>query len=151
MTKPSELVLFHTDNYQMKFDDLFLTFKEVLEKDNDWWEHCHNHIQAIFPTNKKSLYNPHAPLLTKDDIEDIQKAGTLFQAYTRFKDFISKSDMANFNHNHLRITRIIESFTLIHGSFFGFHVLRDILDSNKLITMSDETIKFWAEGLLIKF
>jgi hypothetical protein len=102
------------------------------DPDNRNWEDCHDYIQWIFPTKTKSAYNPDAPVLTDEDIEEFKsddmKHLWLIKFYTQFLNFLMfflfDPDLQGYsysydywcekgNHNLLRITRVLESLTLL--------------------------------------
>ncbi len=95
-----------------------LTLEEILNKDNNWWDECHDFIQWIFPTKTVSNYSANAPIL------DLNTAALLSQNYIdlyiraigRFLEFLDSQDMDTPNHNHLRITRMLESIYLIDNA-----------------------------------
>lgn len=97
-----------------------LTFQQILMKDNNFLEECHNWIQWVFPTKTKSQYCPNAPVLTQEDAEWLRDNHThsIQIALERFGAFLQSQDMDVFNHNHLRITRLIECHTLVFGENF---------------------------------
>ena len=89
------------------------------DRSQDWLEREHDFIQWMFPLPEPSRYNVCAPLLTKEDIE-------VFKTETHLRDYMLRmlSLMLRFytesshwiverDHNHMRITRIIRSLTLI--------------------------------------
>lgn len=92
-----------------------LTIQQILLKDNKWWDECHDFIQWIFPTVTQSLHCKDAPILTEEDADFIRdNHGFLFvSALERFIEFVASVNMNKFNHNHLRITRMLESEALI--------------------------------------
>lgn len=110
------------------------SLREILKKNNDYWEDCHDFIQWLFPLNEYSNYNHSAPILKEDDITQLQElflwnpelvsgAVNRFMNFlgfeynqsgyyiVRFNDFYIR--VAKFNHNHLRITRLIKFLKLV--------------------------------------
>ena len=85
---------------------------QVLDANDEWWEKRHDFIQWIFPTVTKSYYNPHAPVLMKTDVEFLSQRTEYSIAILRFEQFL---ETATAFHNRLRITRAIESITLVLG------------------------------------
>lgn len=93
-----------------------LTLNEILMKDDVWWEHCHNHIQWCFPTRKPSKMNLNSPILTQEIARIINDycSEVFHEAVERFFLFLNSVDNWNqYNHNYLRISRVIESYRLI--------------------------------------
>ena len=79
--------------------------------DDNSWEVYHDFIQWLFPTTKKSIYNVNAPILTIEDAKYLRINNVLLKsALNRFKLFLQRGNhLTHFNHNYLRITRVIES------------------------------------------
>lgn len=94
-----------------------LTIQEILDKDNSWWDGCHDFIQWIFPTITVSKYCLNAPVLTEEDAKYIHEnhRNLFFECVDRFVLFLDDIKMREMNHNHLRITRVLESITLVLG------------------------------------
>ena len=98
-----------------------------------WWDANHDHIQWVFPTREPSDYNPDAPILTVEDINAIRNSyirqERLRLSFRRYLNFLGLEEhnqlvqvgpnfearkwvWRNFNHNWLRITRMITSLRL---------------------------------------
>lgn len=107
------------------------TFSEVLERDDDWWEAKHDFVQWLFPNSLPSRANPRAPLLTEEDIEEIQSdpriQANVDRALLRFTQLLGfelardsgyvlleswpiakKRWFSRDTHNGLRITRVLK-------------------------------------------
>ena len=118
-------------------DDRGRTLDVILAWDDDRLEAVHDYIQWLFPTIAPSGVNPYAPLITADTIAAFRRAGELrerlrtaldrmlvfyglrHQSTAEGKPLITV-DPARFraragtwltpgNHNHLRLTRIMQS------------------------------------------
>ena len=109
---------------------------EILDEDNRFWEHTHDFIQWLFPLTEESRAVRHSPVLTAEEVELIRSSERakegLKAAAARYQSFLLKtSPWKNpFNHNHLRITRVIKCLRLL---------------------MDDETaneFKYWVAGQL---
>ncbi|GGE43152.1 hypothetical protein GCM10011367_17290 [Marinicauda pacifica] len=98
-----------------------LTIDEILASSNDQLERDHQFIQWVFPNRQPSRFNWSAPVLTEAEIEGICQSGVaavyLRRALARMRKFYSETDawMAPKDHNHLRITRILEAAALLLG------------------------------------
>lgn len=139
-TTNSNLVDFYLGTKQyVSAEDDGLYIQEVLAKDDVWLEARHDYIQWLFPLPDASAHNFYAPLLTPADILKF-KNNTLMQArfdaaFVRFAEFLGLSRAsavgfnayefkllgggpkpwmaANYDHNHLRITRMMASCRLV--------------------------------------
>lgn len=118
------------DQSNRSIDDIWLFTK--IEQ-----ESVHDYIQWIFPLNERSRFNTHAPILTVEEIVEFNNNELLksrliksFEFMLNFYGFvydentssISKSSeydirisnwLTPFNHNYLRITRILKSLVLL--------------------------------------
>lgn len=93
--------------------------QEVLRFSNRELEDVHDYIQWLFPLTTRSAAQPDAPILTASEIEaissDARIQSTLLQAKERMTRFYQEMDdwLTSHDHNHLRITRIIQSLRLL--------------------------------------
>ena len=108
---------------------------EILRQDDDWLETTHDYIQWLFPLQKPSLANTHAPLLSRTDVEAFSKdeilrnhlRASLYRMLAFFGLAISENSIQRANnwelrrtiwfdehtHNSLRISRMLESLRLL--------------------------------------
>jgi len=117
-------------------DDAGRTVREILAWDDDHLEGVHDYIQWLFPTRRPSGVNPFAPLVTDDTVraftDDPRLRDRLREAFDRMLAFYGlrrdgeriEIDDARFpirsrvwlhpgNHNHLRLTRIMDSLATL--------------------------------------
>lgn len=144
-----------------------LTLQQILLKDNSWWDGCHDFIQWIFPTRTVSQYCFDAPILTEKIARELAKKHLAqFQLnILRFGEFLDSQDMITMNHNHLRITRMIECSSLVTNSvksdpdlFFLMEIIRkyipltkyrinSVLEGNSVgLHLCPHTAKYWFEA-----
>lgn len=115
------------------------SFQEILSWSDDRLEQVHTYIQWLFPLEEQSGANPSAPVLDRaaiaafhEDTSLRQKLQLAFARMLRFYgftltppdsalavartvDFSSRARvwLSRGNHNHLRITRILKSLTVL--------------------------------------
>ena len=102
------------------------TIEDILAWDDGRLESVHDFIQWLFPLPEPSMFNPHAPLLTPSDIAAAREDGTiqsnLRAALLRMRRFYGltaetaerpKHWVRPADHNHLRMTRMLRSLTLL--------------------------------------
>lgn len=156
---------FYRDN---KKNDHNVTFEEILKKDYDWLESNHAYIQWLFPLEVKGQ-NPTASLTNKETERAFKESPELrakmVEALKLMLGFyglqlnpdLTISKAANYevrkeiwlsigNHNHLRITRIIESLGLHALSQYGsafFKCLQSIILTEDGKRISQTSYKFW--------
>jgi hypothetical protein len=93
--------------------------EDVLRYSNRQLEDIHDYIQWLFPLPTRSGAQPSAPVLTASEIKaissDARALSTLHHATERMVRFYRETDdwLAAYDHNHLRITRIIQSLRLL--------------------------------------
>lgn len=84
-------------------------------------ESTHDFIQWVFPLDTRSGAQPDAPVLDAAEIDMIHKSAPATMNLERSTDwflgFLSRSQqwLAPYDHNHLRITRMIRSNRLLLG------------------------------------
>jgi hypothetical protein len=109
------------------------SLEAVLAQDDSWLEHRHDFIQWLFPTPHGSAFNPGAPVLTPGEMAAIRSSaaalGNLRRALARMRAFYEAGGpwLTAQDHNHLRITRIIESTRLLLGDAEAAEFHRAIL------------------------
>lgn len=150
-------------------------FEDILRRDNAWLESTHDYIQWLFPLDTASGANPLAPVLTPEDIrafnedpalrEGLLRAYSLMLAFYGFKreqpphpplitraaDFDERAKvwLRPYNHNFLRITRILRSLTLLGlrieaQSFFAALIVLYRQHEN---VIGSDTFRFWKNAL----
>lgn len=131
------------------------SFDNVLALDNRDLEQNHDYIQWLFPLRTPSMAVPGSPILTHTDIRkiisntDIQ--ARLFRARERMLRFYNETDhwLVYHDHNHLRITRILLSTSLLTGKIEAIRVHYAILDRINLAAapVSPASRKYWADAV----
>ncbi len=146
---------------------------KILSYSDNELEGSHDVVQWLFPLNETSNFNADAPILTDDDITHFKRSGELqdnFEnAYWRFMKFLgfqmgkelgildyrenfserAKVVWAEFNHNMLRITRILKSCKLLghdEKADMLYAKCKEIYESGKY-NIPAETFKYWTEAV----
>lgn len=145
------------------------TFEEILACGNDQWEAAHDFIQWIFPTRRASNYNEDAPLLSDEDIT-IWKADPLLKenlrrAYYRWLEFLGleegddyiacKEDLtefqqelwAGFNHNMLRITRVLDCLKTLGLDTEANDFYEFLKERHNDGSVSANTFRYWTDAV----
>lgn len=105
------------------------SIEDVLRFDDSALERRHDYIQWLFPLPETSRFNLDAPILTDEALAELGQSdrakANLRRARDRMLAFYRANDhwLTAFNHNHLRITRIIRCLALILGeeAALSFH------------------------------
>lgn len=132
------------------------TIEDYLEMSNETLELLHDYIQWAFPTRQPSQCQAaNAPLLSDEAVElvkgDLMAMGNYYAMFAKMMSFYidSKQWLTEFDHNHLRITRIIESsaemFDVDTAEYFLKVVLR--LNMEAGAPVNSKSIDFWLRTL----
>jgi len=128
-------------------------------------EECHSHIQWLFPLDEPSQYNPDAPIMTAEDIAAFRDQPELrscaYATFLRMMGFYGmtaygkevhivdedrvKEWALEFNHNFLRITRILKSMRLMGRPEYS-EALWDVLDEINSSAFTKDTWIFWDDA-----
>jgi len=117
-------------------------------------ESTHDYIQWLFPTDQPSQSNYDAPVLSPLDIEDLQQnkkaIDNLKVSAEWFLGFLSRHNywISKYDHNHLRITRVITSLRLLIGDDDADQFLSSILEliKGKEGQIGQKPIQFWMQA-----
>ena len=138
-------------------------------------ESNHDYIQWLFPLPERSSASAHAPILTPADIQAFEQnpllRGSLLQSFSvmlwfygfelieaaqrlqvrRGRDFAARSAiwLTPFNHNYLRLTRILRSLRLLGcadhaGALFA--CLQDVYREHA-DEIGEETFQYWKRAI----
>jgi len=155
------------------------TLKDIHAFSSEELEYHHDYIQWIFPLNEESRAVPGSPVLTDDDInellDNLKVEGRLFKSLVlmcRFYGFrvatpdydlveidvdpyspefklAAENWLTPFNHNYLRLTRILKSLCLLGYEDWAFSLFRTLqvvyVSHNKII--GKRTYEFWCDAV----
>lgn len=133
-------------------------FSQVLLYTDPRLESDHNYIQWLFPLKEESQCVPDSPTLTDADVGAIlqspQAQQNLTTGYFLMLRFYTDHDhwLTYKDHNHLRISRILNSLSLLGGEvgkenareFFRV-IMRRVQDTNTKI--NSESLKYWRDAV----
>ena len=154
------------------------TLSTILAWDDSELEYCHNYIQWLFPLPEISMIAPSAPVITRLTFDAFRARPELrsrmrdaLRRMCRFYGFDfhgpeeqddfrieklgsrgfearARNWVMRFNHNHLRITRIIRSLRVLgleEEARVFFEALEGVHgESNKI---SDKSLMFWRRAM----
>ena len=146
------------------------TLEEILAWDFIRLEIVHDFIQWLFPLPEPSEFNDEAPLLTPEQIQLFRTepllGENLVRSFERMLGFygftlrrepsrrIDESDLfghrrhvlyGGFNHNHLRITRILRSLTLLGDAELARLFFERLEASDREQTLPGESLRYWEQ------
>ncbi|MGO4388429.1 opioid growth factor receptor-related protein [Microvirga sp. 2YAF29] len=129
--------------------------QDVLRFSNRQLEDIHDYIQWLFPLPARSAAQPSAPILTASEIvsisSDTRAQSTLLQAMDRMTRFYRETDdwLTGYDHNHLRITRIIQSLRMLVSpkAARGFH--ETILARHQAAgaPVNNRSLQYWQQAV----
>ena len=168
----SPIVLFY-DPQVLAPDQLGRDLNTILGWTDDELERCHNYIQFLFPTPESSNFNFFAPVIDEETYLAFRQRpelrASVKRSYLRILDFYgfrynenseevhvsrtpelnqaAKNWVRRFDHNHLRITRILRSLRVlglaIEAEAF-WRALDEVCWETRLI--SKKSYEFWSRA-----
>ena len=115
----------------------------------------HDFIQILFPLNKKSQSSFHGYYLDTDELVQILKDDNLvkqniIKSSEWFLSFLKRHDYwkRGYNHNQLRITRIIECLRLIVDDKSANDFYTSIISICDLTKINKKALFYWENALL---
>jgi hypothetical protein len=162
------------DFYSGKATD---TSRRTLSEIHAWGyselETVHDYIQWLFPLPEPSQYNPRAPVLDKEQIAKFHAETDLraqllasldtmlgFYGFERNNLSIIRSNsweersrnwLRPGNHNHLRLTRILKSLSVLGLKDYAYalyEALNDVFSGEGSRAISEATMEYWKRALL---
>ena len=130
------------------------TFAMLLQQSDHQAETTHDYIQWLFPLDEPSRSVNGAPVLTELEIDEIRRSSLAQANFAKsarwFLGFLERNDhwITKYNHNHLRITRIIKSLRLL-ASDEAADEFRDkvlALAGDRLNLVDQKARGFWANS-----
>jgi len=164
-----ELEAFYSDK-KSNSDRLYISDMFELAKDDDWLENNHCFIQWLFPLNEKSNFNHNAPVLTKTQIaylkdsaifqETLESSFWIMMRFYGFEYQLQENNDAKFiltditraqkywlkpfNHNQLRISRILNCLDLFERDDLASMLRTELKRAqDEFGIINDETISYW--------
>jgi hypothetical protein len=146
------------------------TIHDILNFDLRELETVDNYIQWLFPVKERSQFNPNAPVLSDQDIAAFRRSEvlkrTLLDAFIKMLGFYGlelkdhkivrssawdqrKRWVAPFNHNFLRISRILTSLKLLGLEEYAqaFYVALSDLYKEYTDRIGPDTWRFWTDAV----
>ena len=126
----------------------------LLQQTDHQAEATHDYIQWLFPLDEPSRSVNGAPVLTALDIDEIRESSfaktNLAESARWFLGFLERNNhwITKYNHNHLRITRVIKSLRLL-ASDKAADEFRDkvlALAGDNLNLIDQKARGFWANS-----
>jgi len=150
--------------------------EQIWQQDHEWLEKTHDYIQWLFPLSERSRFNPHAPILTEEDILVFRNSEDLRSHLTKslklMLDFYGLSCLEGKrgnieitlspsfsqrkqiwvhwgNHNYMRITRILKCLWLLglENYALAFWQCLQQISTIEKGEITKLTLSYWQEAL----
>ena len=129
--------------------------RDIWDFDDKAIEQTHDFIQWMFPLTEKSMSVPVAPTLSANDIEAIRASETAQANLERsahwYVGFLQRNDhwIVSYNHNHLRITRVIKSLHLLVSVNESSLFLKAVFEisGDRINVIRKDAVSFWNSAL----
>ena len=130
------------------------TLSMVLAFSDDRVEQTHDYIQWLFPLDEPSGSVHGALVLSNLDIDEIRKSpaarANLIKASEWFFQFLNRNQrwIAKYDHNQLRITRVIKSLRLLVGNHEADNFRQSIFDylGEDVDLIGEKAKSFWKSA-----
>ena len=130
------------------------TLSMVLKQTDHQAETTHDYIQWLFPLDEPSRSVMGAPVINELDIKDIRQSELAQQKLVKsaswFLGFLERNDhwITKYDHNHLRITRVIKSLRLLTSDEAADKFRDKVakLAGNNLRLVDQKARDFWASA-----
>ena len=116
-------------------------------------EKNHDFIQLIFPLNKKSQNVFHGYYLDNEDLinelkESHQIRENIIKSSSWFLSFLKRNEhwKSKYDHNQLRITRVIECLRLLVGDDEADNFYQSVLDLCSDKNINKITLEYWKNS-----
>ena len=117
-------------------------------------EGIHDFIQILFPLNKKSQSVFHGHHLDTDDLvqslkDDEQVKENILKSSEWFLSFLKRHDYwkRGYNHNQLRITRVIRCLRLVVGQEEANSFYYSIISISNSFNLGKSTVRHWRNAI----
>ena len=117
-------------------------------------ENTHTFIQWVFPTDEPSRATPGSPVLDEEQISEIQNSETaktnLKKSAEWYFNFLRRNSLWRkpYDHNHLRITRVLKSLRLLCGDDEADYYKQQFwqLLGSDVSRIPSKTIEYWEDA-----
>lgn len=167
----SRLVQFY-DPVRNGSDPYGRTLSSILDWNDQELEYCHNYIQMLFPLPEPSPFNHLAPVIDRETFIEFRSRpelrARLRESLIRILKFygfefnatdseteitfaenfaaVSRNWATMFNHNHLRITRILRSLRVLGLEAEAEAFFAALKNSKKRSNIGSRTLTFWTRA-----
>ena len=128
---------------------------DILRFSDKELEETHDYIQWLFPLREPSRAVPDSPFLGSEETvrilrDDEQVQENIVAALVRMERFYRNNDfwLRQGDHNHLRITRILKSVSLLNASENAREFYDSIMELVEgAMPVSKESLGYWKESI----
>ena len=128
---------------------------DIWNFDDNEIEQTHDYIQFMFPLAEKSGSYFNAPILSPEDIKAIRLSevaqANLKKSAEWYLGFLGRNDhwIKSYDHNHLRITRVIKSLNLLVAEDTASSFLNAVFEiaGDGINFVRQDAISFWKSSV----
>ena len=123
----------------------------IQSESDQFWSEEHDFIQWLFPLDEKSMSVPNSPVIRQPEIQWIRDSdeaqASLDKNVLRYQQYLKKDREWHraYDHNHLRITRVLKSLKLLQdldrARQFKYWIARQLGDQIDVI--NEKTKQYW--------
>ena len=125
--------------------------RDIWDFDDKAIEKTHDFIQWMFPLTEKSMSVPGVPTLSTADIEAIRTSevarANLEKSAQWYLGFLQRNNhwIKSYDHNHLRITRVIKSLVVLTNESNGISFRLNVhkLLGKHISVIDEKALAFW--------
>ena len=129
--------------------------RDIWDFDDNAIEQTHDFIQWMFPLTEKSMSVPGVPILSAEDVEAIRASeiarSNLEKSAQWYLGFLQRNNhwIKSYDHNHLRITRVIKALNLLLSQRAALTLLNSVLEvaGDEVNSVSQDAIRFWRAAV----
>ena len=129
------------------------TIQEIWDFSDIQIERNHDFVQLIFPLNKKSQNVFHGYYLDNEDLinelkESHQIRENIIKSSSWFLSFLKRNEhwKSKYDHNQLRITRVIECLRLLVGDDEADNFYQSVVGLSLDSNINKTTLEFWKNA-----
>lgn len=130
-------------------------YEDILEMSHEDFEFRHDLIQWLFPIMEPSKAQPQSPFLDWSDVNRLQTSIPARHNLMRGQEYMRKFYRMNrpiwlrqYDHNHLRITRIIQSLSLLVNEKTAREFAQVVMGLNAQTgyPVNIESVQYWNKA-----
>lgn len=133
------------------------TFNQIMNQEVSVFESYHDQIQWLFPLPEASQVQPQSPILQAKEYHILREGYFHLDRLVSSKRFMLeffdsyKDWMAPFDHNHLRISRVIKCTSLFRGPVYADDfknmIWKILRENDRHMVITNNTLSHWLNAV----